>query len=73
MIPEKYRRILGEFKEEFQENSRDNSLGIPGVFLEDSGKNSGGIREASRRLLEGFLGTRFTILVLALFHKIRKS
>ena len=68
MIPEKYRRILGEFKEEFQENSRDNSLGIPDVFLEDSGKNSGGIREASRRLLEGFLGTRFTILVLALFH-----
>ena len=63
-----YRRIVGGFKEEIQENSRDNYLGIPGIFLEEFGRDLGGIRKEFGRLPEGFLGTCFTILVLALFH-----
>ena len=76
-----YRRIVEEFKTEFQENFRR----IPGIISWDtlmySWRDPGGFREGSRRLLRRFrkasrrlpdlgrfLGTRFTILVLALFH-----
>ena len=61
-------KITGELFENSKRNSRDNYLGIPGIFLELFGRDQGGIRKEFGRLPEGFLGTRFTILVLALFH-----